>query len=180
MRLLPAITAAVLLAAPARAADLADTLASEARFGKFVELVQRAGLTPSLRASAPLTVLAPTDEAFARVPQSMLTALSPDAANRSPNQEPDKLQALVRIHLLAGLYGPDRIVGQAGTVTNEAGTRLVLDGTVSGRITVTSVPINVGGPNIAGVTTPREAQVVGEPIAADNGLIYPIDNVLIQ
>lgn len=135
---------------------------------------------PMLRGTAPATLFTPTDEAFARLPAEILVPLSPDASSRSPSQETEKLQALVRIHMLPGVSAPERFIGQRGTVTDLACTELIVDGTASGRILVTTVPVNVGGPAIAGVTSPREAQIVGEPITADNGVIYPIDNVLVQ
>ena len=145
-----------------------------------MELVQGASLTDALKTASQITVFAPTDAAFTRVPDTMLRDIAPQAGNRQPNQDPQKLQALIRIHLLSSVYPPNSFIGQRVTVRDEAGTTLIVDGTQSGRIMITTVPANVGGPNVAGATTPREAQVTGQVIAADNGLIYPIDNVLIQ
>jgi uncharacterized surface protein with fasciclin (FAS1) repeats len=167
-------------ATAAHAANVADTLASDTRFPLFVGLIQRAGLTDTLKTASQVTVFAPTDGAFTRVPASMLQDLTPQAGSQSPSRDSQQLQALIRIHLIANAVAPSAFIGQRQTIVDEAGTSLIVDGTQSGILTITTVPANVGGPNIGGVTTPRTANVVGQEIVADNGVIYPIDNVLIQ
>jgi uncharacterized surface protein with fasciclin (FAS1) repeats len=167
------------IAAPrAQAASVADTLASVPQFSKLVHLIQQAGLTESLRSSNRVTMFAPTDAAFGNVPQSMLDQLAPQASQQTPSQS--KLPTLIRIHLLNGEYVPAQFAGRAVTVVDEAGTQLQIDGRQPGQLTIVTVPVGAGGPNIAGLATSRTAHVVAPPIQADNGLIYPIDNVLLQ
>ncbi|WP_163907637.1 fasciclin domain-containing protein, partial [Proteus mirabilis] len=59
----------------------------------FNRLVAQAGLTEELRAAGPLTVLAPTDEAFKAVPAKTLEALAAD---------PAQLKAVLSYHVIAG------------------------------------------------------------------------------
>jgi uncharacterized surface protein with fasciclin (FAS1) repeats len=53
------------------------------------------------------TVFAPTDEAFAKIPQSMLSSVSKDDA---------MLKKVLTYHVLAGQIGPDKIVGSHKTL----------------------------------------------------------------
>jgi uncharacterized surface protein with fasciclin (FAS1) repeats len=162
----------------AQAASVADTLASIPQFSKIVHLIQQAGLTGSLRSSNRVTMFAPTDAAFGNVPQSVMDQLVPQASQQIPSQS--KLPTLIRIHLLNGEYVPAQFAGRAVTVVDEAGTQLQLDGRQPGQLTIMTVPVGAGGPNVTGLATSRTAHVVAPPIQADNGVIYPIDNVLMQ
>lgn len=162
----------------AQAASVADTLASMPQFSKLTNLVLQAGLTDTLRSSNEVTLFAPVDGAFGNLPASVTEALAPHASQQTPVTS--ELQSLVRIHLLNGAYAPQQFAGRRVTVTDEAATQLQIDGTVQGQLAVVTVPIPAGGPHIFGLATSRVAHVIGPPIAADNGVIYPIDNVLIQ
>ncbi len=51
---------------------VADALARDPQLSTLAGLVQRAGLTDTLRAAGPFTVFAPTNEAFKAVPQKTL------------------------------------------------------------------------------------------------------------
>ena len=63
--------AALALALPvkAQAADIVDTAVSAGSFNTLVAAVQAAGLVDTLKGDGPFTVFAPTDEAFAALPE---------------------------------------------------------------------------------------------------------------
>jgi uncharacterized surface protein with fasciclin (FAS1) repeats len=50
--------------AVAQTGTVVDTLATDGRFVRFLDLIDRAGLMEQLRDSGPFTVFAPTDQAF--------------------------------------------------------------------------------------------------------------------
>ena len=64
----------------ANAADIVDTAKSAGTFNTLVTAVQAAGLTDTLKGPGPLTVFAPTDAAFAKIPKAKLDALLKDKA----------------------------------------------------------------------------------------------------
>lgn len=71
-------------------ASVLDVLESAGNFEIFLRLVNESGLEDQLRTNAgPFTVLAPTDQAFMRLPKNMLTNLKAEDA-----------QALVKQHVL--------------------------------------------------------------------------------
>jgi len=56
------------------------------------------------------TVFAPTDDAFAKIPRSMLTTVSKDEAT---------LKRVLTYHVLSGQVGPDKIVGTHKTLAGD-------------------------------------------------------------
>jgi uncharacterized surface protein with fasciclin (FAS1) repeats len=180
--LLGAVAAAGLTvtAVAAHAATVADVLATDPRFAHLTELIQKAGLKPELRSASLVTVRAPTNDAFNRMPASVVQQLAPTGANQDRAANQPELQSLVRIHMLANAYPGSTFVGQRTQVIDQAGTSLIIDGTQAGMITITTVPHGAGGPDTGGLTTTRRAAVSGTALVADNGVIYPIDNVLAE
>jgi len=69
------LTAATLIAAPAFAqdADIVDTAVAAGSFTTLVAAVEAAGLVETLKGEGPFTVFAPTDEAFAALPEGTVT-----------------------------------------------------------------------------------------------------------
>lgn len=116
----------------------------------FLSAVNAAGLTEKLSGQGPFTIFAPTDEAFAKLPQGVLEDLM-KPANRA---------------LLAGLLGDHVVPGKvmsADMITMKATN-------VSG----TDLGIAVVGD----VFMVEDAHVVQRDIAAENGVIHAIDAVL--
>ena len=66
-----------------------------------MSLVKKAGLVGALSGKGPLTVFAPTDAAFAKVPKATLTALGKDKA---------KLKAVLLYHVVAGKVTAAQVV----------------------------------------------------------------------
>ena len=128
---------------------VADALARDPELSTLAGLVQKAGLTETLRGAGPFTVFAPTNEAFKAVPAKTLEEL---AAN------PARLTAVLTYHVLpARVSAADVKVGNAKTVE---GSNLAL-GKAGTFVTV------------------EDAMVQTPDIAATNGVIHTIDRVLL-
>ena len=142
---------AVLMPPSAGPAPLAVE-ASAAGFSTLVAAVEAAGLTEDLLdANANLTVFAPTNDAFAALPEGALDELLAD---------PDALANVLGYHIY-----PD-------TVDSE--TAIALDGNVITMLNGESVAISV----VDGSLFVNDAQVVAADVEASNGIIHVIDQVL--
>ena len=74
-----AITAALLLATTASAGhheakkkDIVDTAVANGNFNTLAAALEAGGLTETLKSDGPFTVFAPTDEAFAKLPDGTM------------------------------------------------------------------------------------------------------------
>jgi uncharacterized surface protein with fasciclin (FAS1) repeats len=61
---------AVAMPRAATSQDIAETAAAAGSFGRLVAAVEAAGLMEVLRGDGPFTVFAPSDEAFAKLPDN--------------------------------------------------------------------------------------------------------------
>ncbi len=135
---------------PALSADIVDTAVEAGSFETLTTAVEEAGLADTLKEEGPYTVFAPTDEAFAQLPEGTVSSLL------EPENQ-DKLTDILLYHVVAGEVTSDQIVdGELKTVGGES----VYISTDQG------VQIN-------------DANVVKADIAADNGVIHVVDQVLL-
>ena len=136
------------------AATVAAVAMAEPQFNTLSQLVTMAGLGDALKdPKATLTVFAPTDEAFAKVPKETMDALAKD---------PEMLKAVLLYHVLGTKVTSTDIVGMGGSGEPET-----LNGaTISVTTKDGSVFIN-------------DAKVITADIATSNGVIHVIDTVLI-
>jgi uncharacterized surface protein with fasciclin (FAS1) repeats len=142
------------LAGTASAANVVDTAASTGQFNTLLAAAKAAGLADALATKQNITVFAPTDAAFAKLPKGTVEALL-----RPENKA--KLQALLLYHVL-----PTKVASTAVPV--KATAVATLDG--SAKVTVRRHGSDV---------RVDKARVVKADIAADNGTIHVIDRVLI-
>jgi uncharacterized surface protein with fasciclin (FAS1) repeats len=145
--------AAAALAAPATASadDIVETAAGDSRFDTLVSLVQQAGLADELSGDAKLTVFAPTDRAFKRVPQKTLDKLG---------RKPKLLERVLLYHVAAGDLKAEDVVQQRKI-------RTLADKKVRVRVRGGNVFLN------------RRAKVIQADVGADNGTIHVINRVLL-
>jgi len=151
-----ALLAAALLAVPQTVqAQMAEddivTVAVEA--GSFTTLaaaLEAAGLVETLQGEGPFTVFAPTDAAFAKLPEGTVEGLLEDT---------EALTRILTYHVVPG------------EVTAEQVVELSSAGTVAG----IELPIQVRDGNVF----VGEAQVVQADVQASNGVIHVIDTVLL-
>ena len=160
-RLLAVILAGLAVAAPVALANtsahssaagknIVQTAVAAGQFKTLVKLVQKAGLAGALSGSQKLTVFAPTDAAFAKVPKKTLEAL---LAN------PKKLKAVLLYHVLSGVVPASKVVKLSSAKTLEGA----------------SVKIAVRG----GSAYVNNAKVTKTNVFASNGVIHVINAVLI-
>jgi uncharacterized surface protein with fasciclin (FAS1) repeats len=128
---------------------VADALARDPQLSTLAGLVQKAGLTDTLRGAGPFTVFAPTNDAFKAVPQKTLEEL---AAN------PARLRAVLTYHVLPAKVSAAEV--KVGNVKTVEGGNLALS-------------------KAGAFVTVEEAMVQTPDIAATNGVIHTIDRVLI-
>jgi len=85
---------------PSADMDIVATAVSAGSFETLVKAVQTAGLVDTLKGDGPVTVFAPTDAAFARIPADQLNALLADKA---------KLTEVLTYHVVAGNVSSARL-----------------------------------------------------------------------
>lgn len=130
--------------------DIVETAIAAGSFNTLAQALTAAGLVETLKGTGPFTVFAPTDEAFAKIPEADLQALLADK---------DALTKVLTYHVVSGNVPSSDVVGMtsATSVEGSAITIAVVDGKVvlNGSSTVTNTDI-----------------------AASNGVIHVIDAVI--
>jgi uncharacterized surface protein with fasciclin (FAS1) repeats len=149
------IAIASLLAAPAMAGgmskDIVDTAVGAGDFNTLVAAVQAAGLVETLKGDGPFTVFAPTDAAFAALPEGTVeTLLKPE--------NKDQLIAILTYHIVPGKVMSTDLQDDMMATTVQ-GTDIMID-------LDNGVMIN-------------DASVAAADIAASNGVIHVIDKVIL-
>ena len=139
-------------ACEAKAKDLVDTAVAAGSFKTLVAAVQAAGLVETLKGEGPLTVFAPTDEAFAKLPEGTVAELL----------KPENKAKLVRI--LTYHVVPGKVLAADVVKLSEAKT---VEGSKV-RIQVEGGKVKVDGAN-----------VVKTDILTSNGVIHVIDAVIL-
>lgn len=130
-------------------ADIVETAVKAGTFNKLVQAAEAAQILDTLKSPGSFTLFAPTDEAFAKLPEGTLDALLKDIS---------KLKKIVTYHIAFGDVRSDDLaqIEEAETVE---GSILAIE-SVGGRFKV------------------NNAKVLQTDILADNGVIHVIDAVL--
>jgi len=137
--------------------DLVDTLAADDRFSTLVTAVQAAGLVDTVKNADLLTIFAPTNDAFAKVPSDALNGLLADK---------DALSAVLLRHVV-----PGTVFAKGVSWANLA--------TVGGDKICTKVYRNGAvqvGSHGSGKRT--SAKVIDTDLTATNGVVHAIDSVI--
>ncbi len=138
--------------------DLVDVAAGAGSFDTLVSAVQAAGLVDTLKGAGPFTILAPTDAAFAKLPEGTVTDLL------KPENK-DKLVTILSYHVIPGNFLAADVIGLDSAPTVQ-GDSIAIDVAYDAAGAVSSVKVN-------------EAQVVQTDVLATNGVIHVIDSVLL-
>ena len=153
--LLAAVAALCLGAASASAANVVETAQQAGSFKTLIAAAQAAGLADALATTKNITVFAPTDEAFAKLPPGTVEMLL------KPENKA-KLVAILTYHVLPReLPAKDMLAGPFHVRTLKAKPDRTL------AITNSSKGVMVDN-----------AKVTATDIAADNGVIHVIDTVV--
>lgn len=140
-------------AAPAAGGNLLAVAKADPQLSTFVRLAEAAGLQTTLGGAGPLTVLAPDNAAFAKLPAAQL-------ADLEKPENVAKLQRVLLFHVIPGAAPSTALKGAAGPVDTAAQQKVTIDGT---------------GPAVKVGT----ATVTRADVAAANGTIHVIDSVLV-
>lgn len=128
-----------------------EIAAGNESFSTLVAAVTAAGLVDTLSGEGPFTVFAPTNEAFAKLPEGTVESLL-----KPENKE--KLAAVLTYHVIAGkVMAADVKAGKVATVNGAEATITVEDGSVK----------------IDGAT------VTKTDLVGTNGVIHVIDSVIL-
>ena len=129
--------------------NIVEIAVAAGNFQTLVAAVQAAGLAETLSGPGPFTVFAPTDEAFAKLPEGTIEALLADT---------EKLGSILTYHVVPGKVMARDVVNltKAATANGQDVQIKVRDG---------KVMIN-------------DATVIVTDIEASNGVIHVIDTVI--
>jgi uncharacterized surface protein with fasciclin (FAS1) repeats len=133
-----------------RPRNIVQTARAAGDFTTLLSLLHATGLTATLAGPGPFTVFAPTDAAFAKLPQATLDALAADPAT---------LKKILLYHVVSGNVSSSQAAA-AGSATTVEGENVTFTATAGGGLEV----------NGSTIVTPD--------IAASNGTIHAIDTVL--
>jgi len=134
--------------------DIVDTAVGAGKFKTLVAAVKAAGLVETLKGKGPFTVLAPTDEAFAKLPEGTVESLL------KPENK-DKLIAILTYHVIPG-------AAMAADVVK-------LDGKKVKTVEGSEIEVSVND----GKVMVNKANVVKTDIKTSNGVIHVIDAVIL-
>lgn len=132
--------------------DIVEVAQSAGSFNTLVAAVSAADLVDTLKSDGPFTVFAPTDEAFAALPEGTVeTLLQPE--------NKDQLTAILTYHVLPGKVMAADVAGQRLSPTTVNGQKVHVDGRNGVKV--------------------EDANVISADVEASNGVIHVIDKVLL-
>jgi uncharacterized surface protein with fasciclin (FAS1) repeats len=129
--------------------DIVDTAVAAGSFNTLVTAVKEAGLVETLKGDGPFTVFAPTDEAFARLPEGTIESLL---------QDKEALSNVLTYHVISGKVMASDVVNLSSAKTVQ-GQSISID---------TSSGVKVDNAN-----------VIKTDIETSNGVIHVIDAVIL-
>lgn len=132
--------------------DIVDTAVSAGSFNTLAAALQAADLVDALKQPGPYTVFAPTDEAFAKLPEGTVEDLL------KPENK-DKLVTILTYHVVSGEVDSSEVVKLKSAKTlNGEDVKIAI---VNGKVMVDN------------------ATVVKADVKASNGVIHVIDTVIL-
>lgn len=135
----------------AEAGNIIDVAVGAGSFNTLASALELAGLIPTLQSEGPFTVFAPTDEAFAQLPEGVLDALLLP-------ENVEILTSILTYHVVSG-------------------TVMAADVTTGDVATVEGSTISIDTAN--GVVLNGTATVTSADVTASNGVIHVIDAVIL-
>jgi uncharacterized surface protein with fasciclin (FAS1) repeats len=147
---LPAVAAILIAATPASARDILEVLRASGNHAMFLVAVERAGLLDALRAAGPITLLAPHDTAFRE--------LEDGGGFEMLLVREDRLREVIAYHILPGAVDLAEMAEGAAIATLQ-GKEVVF--------------LRSGGASV------NHARLIKTDIAASNGVVHAIDEILI-
>ena len=137
--------------AAAPVADIVDTAVAAGSFNILVAAVQAAGLVDALKGDGPFTVFAPTDDAFAKIPQETIDGLLADPTG--------DLTQILLYHVVAGKV-------MASDLSDGLTVATLQGGEVTFSLSDAGAKVN-------------DANIIATDIETSNGVIHVIDSVIL-
>ncbi len=137
------------------AANVVETAQNAGKFNTLIAAAKAAGLVGALTGDGPITVFAPTDEAFEKLPAGTVENLL-----KPENKE--QLVAILTYHVVGRKLSSDMLPHKKIPVRSLNGDANTL------KVTKTADGVTV-----------NEANVISADVTADNGVIHVIDKVLL-
>lgn len=134
-----------------RKTDLVETALAANNFSTLVAALEAAGLIETLKGDGPFTVFAPTDAAFAKVPQQTL-------ADLLQPENKKKLAAILTYHVVRGKVSSHQVFA------------------ITSATTLHGQKLNISKQDEVRI---NDAKVIITDLQATNGVIHVIDGVLI-
>ena len=135
---------------PAEAGDIVAVASGNADFSTLVAAIQAAGLVETLQGAGPFTVFAPTNAAFDALPEGLL----------------EKLLLPENVAVLTAILTYHVVPGKVMSADVTAGDVATVEGSTIAITTDGGVKVN-------------DANVVSVDVAASNGVIHVIDQVIV-
>lgn len=135
--------------------DIVEIVSGDSRFKTLTSVVKAAGLVETLKGKGPFTVFAPTDEAFAKIPNETLTELL------KPENK-DALSKILTYHVTPGKL-------TAADVVKLNGKEIKMVNGDKAKIEVKNNEVYING-----------AKIIVTDIMAKNGVIHVIDAVIMK
>jgi uncharacterized surface protein with fasciclin (FAS1) repeats len=132
--------------------DIVDVASANSEFSTLVAAVSAADLVETLQGDGPFTVFAPTNEAFAALPEGTVE-------NLLLPENKEQLVSILTYHVVPGSYPASQLVGKRGALTTAQGGTVSIDGRDG---------VKVNGAN-----------VISADVPASNGVIHVIDRVIL-
>ena len=148
----------------ANAANIVETAKSAGSFNTLLAAAEAAGLVEALSAPGPLTVFAPTDDAFAALPEGTVE-------NLLKPENKDQLTKILTCHVVAADAMSDAIMGMISDDNGAHPVKTVGGCTFTAKMDGDNIVIEDGQGN--------EATVTIADVDQSNGVIHVIDTVLL-
>jgi uncharacterized surface protein with fasciclin (FAS1) repeats len=139
-------------ASPAASKNIVQVAAGNPQFSTLAGLIKKAGLVSALSAKSKLTVFAPTNAAFAKLPKATLKKVQSDKK---------LLTSILTYHVVKGAVPASEVVKLNGKSVKTLNGKSVKIAVKSGKVYV------------------NKAQVTKTDVKASNGVIHVINQVLI-
>ena len=134
--------------------DLIDVISdSDQKHYTLIELLRDSGLVPMLQRSGPYTIIAPTDEAFSKLPPGVIQRLALPAHH-------DELVAFMNHHILVGRIDFSQMLETNGQLPTLSGSNVIVKG-IGDKVMV------------------NDANVIRSESSAGNGVVHWVDGVLL-
>jgi uncharacterized surface protein with fasciclin (FAS1) repeats len=130
--------------------NIVEVAAAAGSFNTLLAAAEAAGLAETLATGGPFTVFAPTDEAFAALPEGTIEALLAD---------PEALANILLYHVVSGIVTSEQVVGLSAATSLQGSDIAIM--------------VHDGAVMVNGAT------VIAVDIAASNGIIHVINAVIL-